>query len=257
MKIALTGKGGVGKTTLTSLLAKEASRIGYKVLVVDADPDANLAPQLGFEERKITPLTEFQEIINERTGGGGMLKLNPKVDDIPDKLCVEKNGIKLLKMETIRSGGEGCTCPSNYFLKALLEHILLDRDEIVFVDMEAGIEHLGRGTAHGVDALIVVINADKKSMETKKRIEKLATDIGIESLYVVANKIRESADKDMILKDLTNPPIGFIRYQDKVRRASRNGSPIDNDKMETEVRAILEKLSEDIENERISANFKK
>lgn len=243
MKLAISGKGGVGKTILTSLLAREAVQAGFKVLVVDADPDANLASQLGFKEREITPLIEFKDLINDRTGGGRLLKLNPKVDDIPDRFCLQKDGIKLLEMGTIRYGGNGCTCPENYFLKALLDHILLARDELVLVDMEAGIEHLGRGTAQAVDALIVVVNPDKKSLETKKRITDLAAHLGIQNLYVIANKIRDSADKDMILTELPNPPLGLIGYQDEVRKASRDGSPVNAKNIENEMTDIFDKLS--------------
>lgn len=246
MKIAVSGKGGVGKTTITSLLATEAAHSGHKVLAIDADPDANLASHLGFEKGKVKPLVELKDLIEERTGRGGLIKLNAKVDDIPDRFSVAKDGVKLLEMGTITRGGSGCACPANSFLKSLLSHVLLERDELVLVDMEAGIEHLGRGTAQGVDALMVVINADKRSLETKDKIKHLAADIGIEKFYTVGNKIHGPADKEMILKHLDYPPIGFINYRDEVRIASREGLPLEDKEVNREVANILKKLREEV-----------
>ncbi len=247
MKIAITGKGGVGKTTLAALLAKEAVGAGYKVLAIDADPDANLGSHLGLDQREITPLVELKELIAERTGGGGFIKLNPQIEDIPDRFSKDLNGIKLLEMGTITRGGTGCTCPENSFLKSLLRHILLDRDELVIVDMEAGIEHLGRGTAEGVDALIVVITPDKSSLQTKDKISQLARDIGLDRFYTVANKIRDTADKKIINANLKAPPLGLIGYHRSIRTSSREGQPVEDRGVHHQIAKIFKALQKEVD----------
>jgi CO dehydrogenase maturation factor len=165
MKLAITGKGGVGKTTLTSLLAWIYSTQGSKVIAIDANPDANLAEALGFsteESQKVTPIADMRDLIEERTGTkqgsvGAFFKLNPKVDDIPERFSIQKNGIKLLVMGTVKKGGGGCLCPEGAVLKSLLSHLVLSRTEVVVMDMDAGVENLGRGTAKAVDAFIIVV----------------------------------------------------------------------------------------------------
>ena len=163
MKIAISGKGGVGKTLLASLLAKIFSESGYSVLAIDADPDANLAANLGFPNPDaIVPISELNELIEERVGAkpgqsGSFFKLNPEVDDLPEKYSAKFHGIRLMVMGRIKRGGTGCYCPEGALLQALLAHLLLQRDEVVILDMEAGIEHLTRGTAKAVDWLIVVV----------------------------------------------------------------------------------------------------
>ena len=182
MKLAVTGKGGVGKTTFVALLSAVLSRKGHKVLLIDADPDMNLATVIGIpHDRKVTPIVELKKLIAERTGveerkSAPLFKMNPKVDDIPDTYCVEHNGLKLIVMGTIRKGGGGCACPENAFLKSLLSYLVVARDEWVILDMEAGIEHLGRGTAIGVDHMIVVVEPNRTSIETAYRIIKLAVN---------------------------------------------------------------------------------
>ena len=176
MKIAVTGKGGVGKTLLSAVLAKLFVARNLKVFAIDADPDANLAHTLRFPEpSKIIPLIEMKELIEERTGAKAgssspYFKLNPKVDDIPDRYFVKHDGISLAVMGTVRGGGLGCTCPENVFLKALLRDLIVEREEVVILDMEAGIEHLGRGTVESVDRLIIVVEPGIHSIETAKRI---------------------------------------------------------------------------------------
>ncbi|RJQ84646.1 MAG: carbon monoxide dehydrogenase, partial [Desulfobacteraceae bacterium] len=157
MKIAVTGKGGVGKTTFSALLIRMLNDSGKKVLAIDADPDANLASALGLPDAdKITPIAEMKEMIFERTGAqpgtiGGFFKLNPKVDDLPDSLSVKKDNIKMMRLGSVKKGGGGCLCPESTLLRSLVMHIVLARDEVVVMDMEAGIEHLGRATAKAVD----------------------------------------------------------------------------------------------------------
>ncbi|OIN97833.1 carbon monoxide dehydrogenase [Candidatus Desantisbacteria bacterium CG_4_10_14_0_8_um_filter_48_22] len=226
MKIAISGKGGVGKTTLAALLAKIYSDGGKKVFAIDADPDANLAMTLGFPDpSKIVPLVLMKELIEERTGAkpgasSPLFKLNPRVDDIPDKYFAEHDGIKLAVMGTVRGGGLGCTCPENAFLKALLRHLIVDREEVVIIDTEAGIEHLGRGTVEAIDKLIVVAEPGLKSIETAHRIKKLAQDIGIRNIAVAGNKIRNLPDRKFIEDNLKDFDIlGYIPYDEKIIQA--------------------------------------
>ncbi len=226
IKLAVTGKGGAGKTTVASLLCKAFSDKGYSVLAVDADPDANLASALGFpEDIKITPLVEMKELIEERTGAkpgsiGSFFKLNPKVDDLPEKLWKEKDGIKLLLMGTVKQGGGGCICPESTMLKNMIQNLLLFRKEAVIMDMEAGIEHLGRATAQAVERLIVVVEPGKRSIETALKIKELADDIKLTKISLVANKVRNEHDR-CFFEDNTRgmDVIGYLPFEDSIRKA--------------------------------------
>ncbi|HJO93516.1 MAG TPA: AAA family ATPase [Victivallales bacterium] len=229
MKIAITGKGGVGKSSIIAFLARALSETGNKVLLIDADPDMSLATILGLHNKNdITPITELKELIAERTGTkvntpSPIFKMNPKVDDIPDKYCINFNNIKLITMGTIRKGGGGCACPENTFIKQLLSHLVIQRKEIVLLDMEAGIEHLGRGTAIGVDRMIVVVEPSLTSIDTAHRIKKLSKEIGIKSLVAIGNKIQNSEDRDFINENLKDINIaGFIEYADIMKKLNSN-----------------------------------
>jgi len=252
-KLAITGKGGVGKTTLAALLSHLYAAAGKIVLAIDADPDANLASALGVPEEQvnsITPIAEMQDLIMERTGAqsgtfGGMFKLNPRVDDIPDRFSIEHRGIKLLTLGTIQSGGSGCICPESALLRALMTHLLVGRSEVVILDMEAGLEHLGRGTASAVDAFIVVVEPGQRSIQTAAAIRKLASDIGVHRVYVVGNKVRHQRDRTFIREHLPGDEIlGFLSYSPLAIEADLERKAIfDMDPhMLEEARVIKEKL---------------
>lgn len=233
MKIAISGKGGVGKTLLASLLANTFAELGYSVIAIDADPDANLAATLGFpDSEKVTPISEMKELIEERTetrpGQAGLyFKINPRVDDIPEKYSLKHNGIRLLVMGPIKKGGAGCYCPENALLAALLAHLLIARDEVVILDMAAGIEHLGRGTAKAVDKLIVVVEPSRASIETAYRIAKLAKDIGLENIAIVGNKVHSQSEREFITSSVTGFEfLGFMSYDQAIVEADLANLPI-------------------------------
>jgi len=235
MKIAISGKGGVGKTILAALLSKTFADSGYSVLAIDADPDANLAATLGFPEtEKLTPISEMKELIEERTGvqpgkTAPFFKLNPKVDDIPEKYSREHDGIKLMIMGRMKRGGTGCYCPENALLQALVTHLLLARSEVVILDMEAGIEHLGRATARAVDKLIVVVEPWRRAVETACRVNQLAQDIGLHNVVVVGNKIRNRLEKEFLTSSLPGFEfLGFIPYDQALVDADLANRPLLN-----------------------------
>ncbi len=253
LKIAVGGKGGVGKTTITSLLARAiaASNKETKVIAIDADPVANLAAGLGIDETQpITPIAELSDLIAERTGAtpgtmGGFFKLNPKVDDIPDRFSIEKDGVKLLVMGTVQTGGSGCICPEATILKALMNHLVLARNEVVVMDMEAGVEHLGRATSGSVDALIVVVNPGKRSRVAADTIKKLGTDIGIKNIVVLANRVRSEEDIQLVKESMSDYEIiGFIPETDEIVKSDRDGTrPYDDiSTIPDELKVVTENL---------------
>ncbi len=253
LKLAVGGKGGVGKTTVTSLIARAIAALNKEtnVIAIDADPVANLAAGLGIDESKpITPISELSDLIAERTGAkpgtmGGFFTLNPKVDDIPDRFSIEKDGVKLLVMGTVQQGGSGCICPESTILKALMNHLVLARNEVVVMDMEAGVEHLGRATSGSVDALIVIVNPGKRSRVAADKIRKLGQDIGIKNIVVVGNRVKSDADKQLIRDSMPGYEIlGFIPEMDEIVLADRNGTrPFDDiTQMPDELKEITEKL---------------
>lgn len=216
MKMAVSGKGGVGKTTVSALLTGALALKGRGVIALDADPDANLPSALGVPAAEaITPLSEMKEMIAERTGsGGGFLKLNPRVDDIPEKFARRiGEHIRLLVLGGVTKGGGGCNCPATTVLKALLVHLVLGRDEAIVMDMEAGIEHLGRATAESMDAMLLVVDDGPWSVQTALRVKKLAGDIGLKNLFAVVNRVTETTDVPAIAAALEGiPVIGQLPY---------------------------------------------
>ncbi len=230
MKLAITGKGGVGKTTLAALLARRRTTLGRPVVAVDADPDGNLGSALGIvEDRLPQPIAQMRDLILERTdakdeGAGLMFKLNPKVDDLPDRFSVDADGVKLLVLGTVDSGGKGCMCPEASVLKALMQHLLLRVPDDVILDMEAGLEHMGRASAGGVDAMISVVEPGMRSVQTAIRIQKLARDIGIQRTFVVANRVRQDSQCDALRRALEGQNIiGILPYCDELALADLRG----------------------------------
>lgn len=253
MKIAITGKGGVGKTTFAATLARMYAKEGRSVLAADADPDANLGLALGFEEEEldtIIPITKMRKLVEERTGAdefNQIFKMNPKVDDIPDKYAKSCNGVKLLILGTVDTGGRGCVCPEHVMLKRIINHLVLRSSDVVVLDMEAGLEHLARGTTSGMDAFIVVIEPGARSVQTYKNVKRLAQDLGVAQVRVVANKVRDEQDEAFIRSRIpAEDLLGFIHYNSEVIDADRQGqSPYDySDKLIKEIQLIKDKIDE-------------
>lgn len=231
MKIAVSGKGGVGKTTLSAYLIRWFANQGKRVLAIDADPDANLGHGLGIRKAsEIEPLISMKALIAERTESspgsfGGFFKMNPRVDDLPDKLAIKvDDGIRLMVMGGVKKGGMGCVCPESVLLKNLLQYLILRHDEAVVMDMEAGIEHLGRATSKAVDCLIVVVEPGRRSIDTAIKIRELARDIGLQKVFLVGNKIRGPQDRNFLSGALADFQfLGFIPYDEAIIEADLEG----------------------------------
>ncbi len=255
LKIAVSGKGGVGKTLVSGTLAGYFAKKGFKVMAIDADPSPNLALTLGIPVEKanqIVPISENKELLKSKTSTNypGVYKLHFTVDDI-----VENNGMKspygvnLLVMGTVKSAGGGCACGANAVIRELLRHLIVERDEVVVVDMEAGVEHLGRGTASQVDTMLIVAEASRKSLEIAKKIYGLAKDLKIKDVFIVGNRVRDSEEKELIT-DFTEknalPLMALIPYDDTVIKADRVGeTPLkysDTSKGIAAIQGIGEKL---------------
>ncbi|OGW78508.1 MAG: hypothetical protein A3I73_04595 [Omnitrophica bacterium RIFCSPLOWO2_02_FULL_45_16] len=251
MKIAFAGKGGTGKTTLASMMVRLLAEDKRRVLAVDADPNSNLARSLGFPQaREIKPIVEMKGLIYERMGikqdpKGSFYKLNPKIDDIPEKFVKKRSGVNLIVMGTVDAGGSGCVCPESTFLRELLKHLVLNHGEDIVMDMEAGIEHLGRSTAASMDCLLAVVEPTLASVETGMCVRKLAEDLKIKTLFI-GNKVREGQDEDWLHEKLgSDSMVGIVSYYDAMRDIDRGGSIMDlagDEKPLLQVKGIKEKL---------------
>lgn len=263
MKLAVTGKGGVGKTTVSALLSAALHRQGRRVVAIDADPDSNLAATMGYRHAAdIRPIVEMKELIAERTGvqpgsTGGMFLLNPTVDDIPARYAVDVNGVKVLVAGAVKKGGAGCYCPENALLRALIGHLLIDREAALVLDMEAGIEHLTRGTVRDVDRLLIVVEPGMRSVETALRIRELAADIGLARLSVVGNKVRAPKDEAYLRAALPGMEFaGFLPFDEQVREAEAGGRPVAgaSKKMDMAVESVVNYLANALKEQARSGN---
>jgi CO dehydrogenase maturation factor len=238
MKLAITGKGGVGKTTLAALLAQVYADQGRQVLAVDADPSPCLAGALGFPDAlraQLHPIAEMDALIEERTGAkpgtvGGFFTLNPRVDDIPERFSVLHRGVRLLEMGSVELGGSGCICPEAAMLKTLFTHLLFRDEDVLLMDMYAGVEHLGRATVDFVDAMLVVVEPTRRSLGTAAQIKKLASHLGLKRLWLVGNKVRDEAEADFLRFEAENaagmPLLGLLPADLAVQEADRLGTAV-------------------------------
>jgi CO dehydrogenase maturation factor len=232
MKIAIAGKGGVGKTAVTSLLAHHWAARGQQVLAIDGDPSPCLGAALGFPREALDglrPIAEMKQLIAERTGTepgdyGSYFKINPTVDDLPERFSVTRDGIRLLLLGALEKGGSGCICPGSALLKALITHIVLRRDETVLLDLYAGVEHLGRATAHAVDAMLVVADPTRASVRTAAQIRDLAADIGLTKVFLVGNKVRDEEDRRFLSEAVDGLELlGAVSWSPHFQTADRQG----------------------------------
>ena len=232
MKIAISGKGGVGKTTLTALLAQVLADQGKDVFAVDADPSPCLSGALGIPsnlQEKLHPISEMDELIQERTGAkpgttGGFFTLNPRVDDIPERFSVSHRGVRMLEMGSVDLGGSGCICPESAMLKTLFTHLLFRKDEVLLLDMYAGVEHLGRSTVDFVDAMLIVVEPTRRSLGTADQIKKLSADLGLTRLWLVGNKVQNEEEIEFLKANPSGIPLlGILPASEGVLEADRKG----------------------------------
>lgn len=256
MKLAISGKGGVGKSTVSAALSLLMAKSGKNVLAVDADPDANLASAIGMPEdmqEAIVPISEQAALIEERTGAkvkryGQMFKLNPEVSDIAEGYATTFNDIALLVLGSVEQGGGGCACPESVLIRALVMDIILYKDDALIMDMEAGIEHLGRATARGVDTMLIVVEPGKRSIDCAHRIVRMCNDIGLKNIKIIANKVSSTEDEEYIRTSLPdNEILGVIPFTAGIKSADRDGisvlDKIDEESLEV-IKNILTKLEE-------------
>lgn len=255
MKLALSGKGGVGKSTLAAALILLMKERGHRVLAVDADPDANLASALGFPSEirsKVIPISQQIALIEERTGAkvkkyGQVFKLNPDVSDVAEKAATTYNEIPLLVIGAIEKGGSGCACPENVFIRSLITDLVLYKNEALVLDMEAGIEHLGRATAKSVDIMLIVVEPGQRSIDCAESITRMSRDIGINNVYFVANKIADAQDEAFIRESLDEERIlASIPNMDGIRQSDQTGCSV-LEHLSPEQKSVFNQLLDQLE----------
>ena len=253
MKLAVSGKGGVGKTTIAAGLVQSFAHTHKLVYAIDGDPDACLAAALGIPEdvaNRLKPIAEMKDLINSRGGSGSFYLLNPKVDDVPEQYAYRLRNIRFLRMGEVKKGGADCYCRENTFLQALIASLLLDRGEVVVMDMGAGIEHLSRGTAKGVDLMLVVVEPNRNSINTARNVIKMAGDLGIKKTRVVGNKIRFDREREFITSSFQpGELLELIRFNEDVWGSALE--PADAEKsektFESEIEALREKIIRELD----------
>ena len=230
MKIAVSGKGGVGKSTVAASMALLLAEKGQRVLALDADPDANLAAALGIPHKTpIMPISAEIALIEERTGAkvreyGKVFKLNPEVSDVASKMAVSHNGVELLVLGAVSRGGGGCACPENTFIKTLVNDLVLYKNETLIMDMEAGIEHLGRATATGVDVMVIVVEPGQRAIDCANTVVRLSREIGIVNFLIIGNKVTDEKDRRYIADAFPETEVSaFLPYSEGIRAADRDG----------------------------------
>ena len=235
MKLAISGKGGVGKSTVAGTLACLYAAEGHEVLAIDADPDANLASALGMPpdlRAKLHTISTERHLIEERTGAkpgyGQIFKLNPEVADIAGRYATRYAGVDLLVLGAVQQAAGGCACPESVLLKNLVLHLVLKSNEVVILDMEAGIEHLGRGTAMGVDLMLVVVEPGKRSVETAHRVKDMAASLGIHRFGIVLNKAVDKESECQWISDEfgAGSLLGVIPFDNRIGLADRLGQSL-------------------------------
>lgn len=248
MKIAISGKGGVGKTTIMALLAREFKQRGKEVLIIDADPSPHMIETLGIRNaHEITPIAEMTKLLAERaekTPGSPFYQLNPKVSDLLEDFMIEQDGYRLMVLGAIQTAEGGCACPENQVLRKMLKTMLLSSNEVVLLDMEAGVEHLGRGTVVGVDHLLIVVIPSKSSIRTALKIKKLANQVQIPHVWFVGNLVQDDRDKQFLTEGLGEEPAAYFPESQNIRQAERNEVPVVtvDDTLDSAPGKLIEKL---------------
>jgi len=247
MKIAVSGKGGTGKTTISSSLAKFFQKQGFKVYAVDADVDSNLGLALDIDEaelERIKPLIEMEDLIGKLSGEGAFYSLNPDVNAIMKGYSIDARGIRFLRMGGVKKGGSACYCRENSFLKALMNSLIMDAEEVVILDMGAGIEHLTRGTSASVDLMLIVTEPGKASVQTARTVEKLAKELGIKDVRFIANKIRSEAEKEFILSNFTpDELIGLVGYSAAIAEKAMGRDVAPDEAQSKDLEELLHRIS--------------
>lgn len=247
MKVAVSGKGGVGKTFIAGGLARGFAERGLKTIAIDADSSPNLALTLGLsteEARKLVPISKNKELVESKTGTGysGVFRLSFTVDDIVREYSVSTPfGVNLIVMGTVQSMGSGCMCAPNAVVRALLRHLIVERNEAIILDMEAGVEHIGRGTASHVDILLIVVDSNMKALEIAKHIHDLATSAGMKQTFLIGNRVMNSAQEEAIKSYAERnglPILAFVPFDQQVIEADMRGeTPLKHKEIEA-VRTI-------------------